>query len=156
MNSLDALKTMVRNYPGGMEAVALRLGKSPSTLDKELRNAPGYKMGVLDASALTCLCMEVHAPHALAWLNAEAVNCGVSVVLPEQAAAGGGDVWQLMSLAVAEVSDVTAAVVNGQADGSISPNDRKRIQKEVAEAIDALQQLMRATDAACTMEVCRA
>lgn len=38
MNKLDILKLMIRHYPGGIEVVALRLGKAVSTLAEGYRN----------------------------------------------------------------------------------------------------------------------
>ena len=52
MDLLDSLRRAVRHYPGGTDAVAARLGKSPSTLEKELRGAPQYKMGAVDAAEI--------------------------------------------------------------------------------------------------------
>ena len=37
----DAVRRMARHYPGGLKALAARLGKSDSTLDKEIRGAQG-------------------------------------------------------------------------------------------------------------------
>jgi hypothetical protein len=44
---------------------------------------------------------------------------------------------------IKETSDVVSAVVEAKADGHYSPNDKKRIRKEVIEALDALLQIER-------------
>lgn len=153
MNSLDALKLMVRHYPGGVEAMAVRLNKPKRTLEQELLGSQAFKLGVLDASAISSMCIEVDSAHALAWLNAEAANCGVRVDLQPGGVGAALDPMQAMSVAVREMADVTEQTVVAMADGSISANDRKRIQREITEAMDALQQLQRAVDAAAKKAV---
>ncbi|KQM79834.1 hypothetical protein ASE76_01110 [Xylophilus sp. Leaf220] len=66
---------MVRDYPGGVEAVALRLGKPWQTLDKELRAAPGYKLGIREACAIGQLCAEAGTPSAAAYATSVASHC---------------------------------------------------------------------------------
>lgn len=147
MNKLDILKLMIRHYPGGIEVVALRLGKSVSTLEKELRNAPGYKLGMHDADEISSLCIEAGSEHCHAYVNAVASRCGGFVRLPAQS-------MPLKSLrscladVVKEASDVLTAGVTGLADDDISDNDEKLISRELAELLGKIQGVQRGISAA--------
>lgn len=143
MNGRDALKLMARSYPGGIEAVALRLGKAAGTLEKELGNAKGFKFSEDDAESLASFCVEVNAPHAAAWLLSVAAIYGAKVTLPDTLGVPGEDILQCLSHVVHETSDVTTAIVQGQKDGSLSPNDKRHIRKETLEAMEALQRVLR-------------
>ena len=61
----DAVRRMARHYPGGLKALAARLDKSDSTLDKEIRGAYGFKLGLQDAHDLAVMCVDARSPHAM-------------------------------------------------------------------------------------------
>lgn len=81
MNTTDAIRLMVRHYPGGMAVIAMRLGKSPNTLEKELRGESSHKLGLVDACAISSMCIEDQTPHCRAYANAVAGECGGFVEL---------------------------------------------------------------------------
>ena len=84
MDVLDSVRRAVRHYPGGLDAVALRLGKSPSTLEKELRAAPQYKLGAMDAAEIAAMCTQLGTPHALDYPTRLAEHCGATLLpLPQ-------------------------------------------------------------------------
>ena len=147
MNQLDILKMMVRHYPGGIEVVALRLNKAVSTLEKELRSAPGYKLGVLDAEEISCMCIEARSAHCHAYANAVASRCGGFVELPAQ-------VLPLKALRacladlVKEASDVLMSGTLGLADDDISDNDEKQISRELMELLSRIQDVQAGVRAA--------
>jgi hypothetical protein len=142
MDALDALRLMVREYPGGMNVVADRLGKAPSTLEKELRGAIGYKLSANDAGAITTMCYEVRSPHAAAYATAVAACCGAHVSLrPPEGQPGAVDLMQDVGRVLGEVSDVVSTVTAAGADGRISLNESRSIGNEVRDAITALQRL---------------
>lgn len=138
MNSLDALRLMVDAYPGGREAVALRRGKSPEVLRKELAGAPGFKLGVVDACAIAAMCAEVGSDHADAYAIAVASHGGTQVVPLPRRADTGMDVVQRASTMVKEAAEVMASVALALADGAVSTNDMRAIEKEAAEASAAI------------------
>jgi hypothetical protein len=143
MNVLDSLRLMVREYPGGIAAVALRLGKSPSTLEKELRGAPGYKFGVLDACAVSEMCREMQVPSASAYVTAAAASCGATVAVESPSAAPSDRelVTQTGQL-LREVADVVSAVIQAGGDGRVSLNELRLVEREGREALLALQCLV--------------
>ena len=142
MNDCDALRQMIDHYPGGREVVALRLDKPWSTLDKELRDAPGFKLGMRTARRISEMCCEADSPYCMAWLTVVASCSGARVErLPLDDV--GGDVFPLASESVREVADVASVVFGGKRGAEKTTNGNKRLQKEVAQALDALQRLQR-------------
>ena len=148
MNTLDALRLMVDSYPGGREAVALRRGKSPDVLRKELAGAPGFKLGVVDACAIAAMCAEVGSDHADAYAQAVAAHCGTKVVALPQPADTGADLVQRASAMVKESADVMGAVAAAMADGSVSANDLREVEREAAELSAAILSVLRSVRAA--------
>lgn len=144
---IDGVRRAARCYPGGVDAVALRLGKSPSTLEKELRGAPGYKLGFEDAHEIMVICRDVGSDHALDGFNAQADGLGAVVtMLPEGVCPGsctGGMVAKLMR----EFSDVIASVGESMSDGIITPNELRKIEAQWGEVVAAGQDLLRGLSA---------
>lgn len=147
MNKLDTLKLMIRHYPGGIEVVALRLGKAVSTLEKELRNAPGYKLGMDDADEISGMCIEAGSEHCHTYVNVVATRSGGFVRLPPQA-------MPLKALRVCladivkEASDVLTSGITSLADDDISDNDEKLISRELTELLGKIQEVQRGVSAA--------
>jgi hypothetical protein len=140
MNPVDAVRLMVRSYPGGIDTLAVLVGKSPETLRKEIAGTdPRYKLGVTDACAISEACIAVNSEHCRAFANAIAVNCGGFVQLPVRES--GQSVQAGLVQVVKEASDVLQAGTAGMADGFISDNDKRAIEREVTELIEQLQRL---------------
>jgi hypothetical protein len=154
MNSLDSLRKMVDNFPGGRAVIAARLGKTEEVLRKELSGATSHKMGVVDAETITSLCREANSEHRAAYANAITSLAGGIFRLPVIDMASPSAVVSLQSFSAAvmrETADVAVSVAEGDADGNFSDNDLRAGMKEVEEARDALQKLedaMRARHAA--------
>lgn len=149
MNLLDSLRLAARNYPGGLEAVALRLGKSEHTLDKELRRAPQFKMGADDAAEIAAMCMEVGSPHAADYPTrvAEAVG-GTLFLLPTGPHALRDELTtEGLAKLMREFSDVVSSAAKADADGEISSNEMADVQKQWAELIASGQTFMRHLEA---------
>lgn len=140
---IDGVRRAARSYPGGIDAVALRLGKSPSTLEKELRSAPGYKLGFEDAQEIMTLCRDVGSDHALDGLNAQADVLGAVVTLlpagVDPSSCTGARVAKLMR----EFSDVVASLGESLADGVITPNELRKIEAQWSEMVAAGQVVLR-------------
>lgn len=149
MDARDALRQMIHDYPGGIGAIGLRIGKSVSTLEKELANAHGYKLGVSTACHITQLCHEARVPTAASFATAVAGFCGGIVALePAPHAPGDADLVKDLGRVLGEASEVVTAVTSARVDGRISPNECRAIDKQVREAIASLQILQADVDAA--------
>lgn len=139
MAPLDALKMMVKHYPGGHEVVAVRLGKTSEVLRKELAGAPGFKLGLNSALLINDLCIEAKSEHHMAFINSVTAHSGGYVQLPVIEMREPISLQRSMSDVIREMSDVSVATIEGDADGVISDNDLKRSMKEIEEARQALQ-----------------
>jgi hypothetical protein len=156
MNPTDAVRLMVKHYPGGVDALAVLVGKSGETLRKEIAGAHGYKLGVNDACAISEACIAVGSEHCRAYANAVAANCGgfvrLPVLEPVQVGGGMGDLaGQLRTLQariVKESSDVLGAGERALSDGDISDNDYREQSRENHELIAVVQEHQRTLDAA--------
>ncbi len=147
MNLIDAARRMVREYPGGEDALAPRLGKSASTLDKELRRAPGFKLGAEDACEISAMCMDLQLPQARAFITAWAARMGCFVI-PLDAPEGDQDEC-LLALADASrvMHELMTEVMTALADGQVSDNELARIDREAGQLVSAVQGLRRAAAA---------
>lgn len=141
MNLIDAVRRMVRDYPGDVEAMALRLGKSPTTLDKELRRAPGFKLGADDACEISSMCMDLKLPAARAFLTAWALRMGCFVIPLEPLDGGEDECLRTLSRASSEMHDLMREVLDALADGQVSDNELARIDKEASHLVAAVQAL---------------
>lgn len=154
MNSLDAIRKMVDNYPGGRVVIAARLGKTEEVLRKELSGATSHKLGVVDAETIAGLCRDADSPYRAAYANAVTSISGGVFRLPVIDMGAPTAVVNLQGFSAAvmrETADVAVTVADGDADGNFSDNDLRSGMKEVEEARDALQKLedaMRARHAA--------
>lgn len=149
MNVLDSVRCAVRHYPGGLEAVALRLGKSPSTLEKELRAAPQYKLGAVDAAEIAAMCVEVGSPHAADYPTrvAEAVG-GTLLLLPADAARDGDEMTaQAVAELMREFADLVSVATKADADNQIKANEMVAIRREWAELVASGQRFMQHLEA---------
>jgi len=143
MNTTDAIRLMVRHFPGGNSAVALFLGKSPNTLEKELRGESSHKLGLVDACMISSRCIELNTPHCRAYVNAVAGECGGFVELLVRDDMGASDLRTDVSRLVKESSDSLSAITDALGDGAISDNEKKRIERELSELIDMVQRVQR-------------
>lgn len=144
MDILDSVRRAVRHYPGGVDAVAARLGKSPSTLEKELRAAPQYKLGAVDAAEIAAMCVEQGSDYGLEYPTriAEAVGATL-LVLPRGTDVPDGVTAQTLASLVREFADVVSSATLADADGEISRNELLAVERQWAELVAAGQGLMR-------------
>ena len=144
MDILDSVRRAVRHYPGGVDAVAARLGKSPSTLEKELRAAPQYKLGAVDAAEIAAMCVEQGSDYGLEYPTriAEAVGATL-LVLPRGTDVPDGITAQVLAALVREFADVVTSATLADADGEISRNELLAVERQWAELVAAGQGLMR-------------
>lgn len=147
MNPVDAIRLMVKHYPGGADALAVLVGKSPETLRKEIAGASGYKLGVNDACTISEACIAVASEHCNAYANAIAANCGGFVQLQVRNASASSLRADLASV-VKEAADVLTAGTTGLADNHVSDNDYRDTSRQLHELIDAVQRTQRDLTAA--------
>lgn len=130
MNRRDAALHLARRYPGGIEAVAARMGKRPDTLRKELTGVEGYKWGVEDEELLVSLCQAAGVPDCLAPLNAAAANAGALVIpLPAQDGMSGG-AWACLATAVEKFGTLARDYGAAFADNVITANELRTIERD--------------------------
>lgn len=135
-HALDAAFALVRAYPGGASSLAPRIGKAHGTLSHEVSGRPGCKLGLDDAIALSVLSGDLRV------LNAFAAEMGCMVLQLPDASACGDDVMQRVGQAAREFGEFVSEVTTDAADGDISANDLKRIEKEWGDLLAVGQQLL--------------
>ena len=132
----DAVHLTVHEYKGGAPALAPRCGMNVNTLQlKANPNILTHRLGAKEAVAVMLAADDYRILHALA----AAVN---HVALPV-AADGHGDVSERLAAVGAEVGDVFRQTQQALRDQRITPNERRRLRKEVGEAIAALNGLLK-------------
>lgn len=142
MNLLDAARRLAKGYPGGIDALANRMHKSPTTLRHELSGASGYKLGAEDLEEMTLLAIGAHQHNALVALATMNANCGqMAIPLPQALAASDDDCMRQVAGVAKEFSDLVQAVSDRGADGEISANDLSAIDKELTELVASVHAL---------------
>lgn len=142
MNILDSIRRMVRNYPGGVDAVAPRLDKSPSTLEKELRGAHGFKLGAVDAAEISAMCFDLRTPDALAYATALGAQMGCLLVpLPPALDVASSECMKALAETSRESAELIAEVCGSLSDGKVSDNEMLCIDRAIGELVAAAQGL---------------
>lgn len=148
MDFLDSVRRAVRHYPGGMAAIAARLGKSPSTLEKELRGVYGYKLGAVDAADIAAMCVEQGSDFGVEYPSrvAEVVG-GMLVLLPRGHEHGDEITGQTVAELMRELADLVSTATQADADGQISSNEIAEIHAKWASLVADGQAFLRLMDA---------
>lgn len=143
MNTLDAALQLAIAYPGGLAAMALRLGKPESTLRKELTGVDGYKLGALTLETMTMLAVSVNQHNALVAASVSASNFGHMLLpLPDlDRFADGADVMLDLAATAKEFADLCHEVSKDIKDGRITDNELKRVDRETGELIVSLHRM---------------
>lgn len=143
MNELDAIRLIVANFPGGLEVVALRLGKPAETLRKEIAGAQGFKLGVIQASEISAMAIEAQSAHCYAFVNVIAGSAGQFIRLPVREMTAKQDLRNDAAGLMKEGTDVLLELNSALADEEISDNELARIEREAAEVFERAQALVR-------------
>ena len=139
MQSLnDAARLAAAGYPGGLAALCVRMGWPYETARKELAGAAGFKLGADKLQLMSQLCVEAGGENCRAILDAFYATHGELLRLPVRDSVSLRGMSERMARVAKELADVMAAEAAARADGNYSPNERRRIHKEVAEAIAAM------------------
>lgn len=127
----DAAYRVAHEFPGGVPALAQRMGMSSSTLMKKVGlTVDTHHLSLREAVHMQAVTGRFDVLYAMA----KSLD-HVCLPVPDQAA---GDVHARMAAVGAEVGDVFREVQRVLADGRVTPNERKRVATQVAEAIAAL------------------
>lgn len=142
MDVLDAAHATAHGYPGGAEALAIRMGKAPGALRQELLGKPTHKLGLRDAAAMIDLTGDHRIIHALC------AQVGMVAIPVDANGARGGDLLGMLLDQHAATGDMAAAVRAAVADGVVTANELSDIADRVADKIAGLQAVMRELHAA--------
>lgn len=147
MNNRDALALMVKHFPGGLEVVALRVGKPAETLRKEIGGNAGFKLGLDTAVLISDLCIDAKSEHCYAFVNSVSGPAGRFIELPVREMVEKQDLRQDAAVMLKEGTDVLSELTVALADEQISDNELTRIEREVADAVESLQAVLRGAQA---------
>lgn len=137
MHITDALYRAAHNYQhGGIEALATRMGISASSLAHKV--SPTYPGAHCSPGEMAQI-MEFTGDHAA--LNALAARLGYLLLHVPQDDEAGGCMHELAST-VREFGEFIAEVSGDVADGKVTDTELRRIEREGAQALAAMQQLI--------------
>jgi hypothetical protein len=144
MSALTAMKSLVRHYPGGRDAIALLLGKPSETLRKELDGSATHKLGLVDAMAIVNACAAVRSQQFDALAHEVARESLGKFALDDAGAVPLlVSIQRLLGDETRESSDMTVAVLSAlDGDTQVSDNELKRIEREADEAVSAINRLV--------------
>lgn len=144
MNILDASRRQARSYPGGIDAVAPRLDKSPSTMEKELREARGYKWGAFDAAELSRMCSELRTVDALAYPTAVAASSRCLLLpLPDMPDLPLRECMMTLAATSRDAHDLVSKACESLADQQVSDNEMAMVDRAIGELVAAAQAMRR-------------
>lgn len=141
INQHDALYIAARAYPGGIEALALRMGMASHVLYKKLRPAVDTHHVNYEEVSEIVEHLEAAGKGDMADLALQAFNWRhgrVTVRLPDVQAEGGALFHQVLEIMREEgelASHINDALNN---DGKISDDELQTIEKDLQECIEAL------------------
>jgi hypothetical protein len=141
MNLVDAARHLARRFHGGIETLAVRLGKADSTMRHELSASDAYKLGLQDAELITQYAIEQNVSDPLQILNAFASNCGAMVLpLPGMYRTGGATLQDLSAAAI-EFAQFVAVSAKATEDGRVTANELRDVDRELSELIGCAQRV---------------
>lgn len=142
MNIIDAAHATVRNYPGGSESLAPRIGMSPAILRNKVNpNNTTHRLALDEASAI----MAVSGDHQI--LHALAAEHGY-VCMPTNSGGQTASVLALILSTQAKEGDLSRTLHDALADGTISRNELNAISAAAMAVQAAVIQLVAGCEAA--------
>ncbi|TAN86147.1 MAG: hypothetical protein EPN14_00565 [Gallionella sp.] len=132
-NLIDAAQRIGMGYPGGIPALAGRMGKHVRVLQAKLSPINDtHHLSLMEALEIQLMTGKADVLHAMA------TELGfVAVPLPVPGASSG-DLLRSVTRMMAEVGDYAREVERALGDGRVSDNERRRLAKELTEAVQAL------------------
>lgn len=144
MNPLDlnaAAYNLVADYPGGATALGPLIGKAASSLSHEVDlRCSGAKLGLHDAGKLTCVSGDLRIVHAFC-----ALAGGRFEPLPGSGADAPAPALLPMAAMAAtahEFGELIGQAGQALADGNVTANELRGIQREAGDLLRALNQLL--------------
>ncbi len=132
----DAAYRIAHQFPGGVPALAQRMGMSRNTLAHKVSlTQETHKLALGEAVHM----QEVANRFDILYAMAESLN---HVCLPAPAMSEG-EINAVLASVGAEVGDVFREVQRVLTDGRVTQNERRRVAAQVAEAVQALCSVMR-------------
>ncbi|RZI82607.1 MAG: hypothetical protein EOP38_15450 [Rubrivivax sp.] len=133
----DAAYRIAHEFPGRVPALAQRMGVPPSTLNKKVSpNCESHRLSVADAVHLQLVAGRFDILYAMA-----SQLDHVCLHMPDETAS---EVGMRLARVGAEVGDVFRVAQKAMEDGSITPNERRELSGQIAEAISALASVLKA------------
>jgi len=140
MNQHDALYKVARNYPGGLDALAQRMGISVNVLRNKLApTIASHYPSFEEVSVIIELCKQAGVPDALLPLHALLVRHGMAAfVVPQAEHIGTDDLSQTVCRVMSQVGAVAEAVSTALLDGIVTTAEADLIEREFEGALSAL------------------
>lgn len=139
MNITDALYRAVHTYAGGSESLAPRMGMRASSLDHKVSPTyPGAHCSPQEMAAI----MELTGDHGP--LQALAMRLGYALLpLPraDDVAQIDGELVRQLASSVREFGEFITEISTDLADGKVSDNELRRIERELTDMMTAAQSL---------------
>ena len=140
MNQHDALYKIARAYPGGLEALAAKMGVSVNVLRNKL--APGIEShypSFEELSVIVEYCDQAGVKDAHMPLHALLSRHGMAAfVIPEPNQVSEDDLSQTVCRVMSRVGDVAEAVSTALLDGVITDAEADLIEREFQSALTVL------------------
>lgn len=140
MNQHDALYTVARSYPGGIDALAQSMGISVNVLRNKLAPSiathyPSFE----EVSTIVELCQRAGVADAHLPLHALLVRHGMAAfVVPVPERTGADDLSQTVCRVMSQVGAVAEAVSSALMDGKVTVAEADLIEREFQGALSAL------------------
>ncbi len=140
MNQHDALYTVARKYPGGLEALARELDISVNVLRNKLApTIASHYPSFEEVSLIVERCHAAGVPDAHLPLHALLVRHGMAAfVVPQPEAARQDDLSQTVCRVMSEVGAVAEAVSSALIDGKVTEAEADLIERKFHSALSAL------------------
>ena len=143
INQHDARYNLARDYPGGIEMLAKRMGISVNVLRNKL--APGIKTHHItdeEDSLILEYCQEARVGDPHRALIAKNWRHGlIAIPVPPVSHLSDEDLTQTLCKAVKEFSEFASSVSGSIADRRITSKEMDRMEKEVQEAFASMAEL---------------
>jgi hypothetical protein len=140
MNQHDALYTVARNYPGGIDALSQCMGISVNVLRNKLSpTIASHYPSFEEVSTILELCQKAGVKDALLPLHAMLTRHGMAAfMVPVPAKIAQDDLSQTVCRVMSQVGDVAEAVSQSLLDGNITAAEADLIEREFHDALSAL------------------
>lgn len=137
MNVIDAAFCVGRDYPGGAQALGLRMGK-PTLSDELNPHRAGAKLSIQDATTMQLLANDYRV------LTAMAAECNfLCVPLPAVELVDDGLTAEHVARLAKEFAELMSGAVAAFADCQVTANELKVLEREGGHLVASLQALLR-------------